>query len=154
MRRKLDNHALTQTGFWDSLSAGDRATLLDWAYVQDLAKRHILFHEGMGNGAAWNNDESLILTWGGELFNGTAIVWDVASGERRHTLPHERSVKGAAWNGDESLILTWSGDLGVSNGKAVVWDAASGERRHTLAHEGGINGAAWKGDESLSLVCV
>ena len=46
MRRKLDNHALSQTGFWDSLTDGDRESLLYWAYVQDLAKRHILFHEG------------------------------------------------------------------------------------------------------------
>ena len=46
MRRKLDDHVLSQTGFWDSLADGDRESLLYWAYVQDLAKRHILFHEG------------------------------------------------------------------------------------------------------------
>ncbi len=46
MRRKLDNHELKQTGLWDSLTDGDRESFLYWAYVQDLAKWYILFHEG------------------------------------------------------------------------------------------------------------
>lgn len=45
MRRKLDNHILRQTGFWSSLSDSDRESLLNWGYIQDFAKRHVLFHE-------------------------------------------------------------------------------------------------------------
>lgn len=37
---------MKQTGFWDSLTDSDQASLLYWAKVQDFAKRHILFHEG------------------------------------------------------------------------------------------------------------
>ena len=110
--------------------------------------RQTFAHEDAVDGAAWNGDESQILTWSGDWDspNGMAVLWDAASGARRQTFAHENVVLGAAWNGDESRILTWSRD-----GTAVLWDAASGERRQTFAHEGAVLGAAWNGDESRIL---
>ena len=94
-------------------------------------------------GAAWNGDESLILTWS---MDGMAQLWDATSAAKPLHLSHFNSVTGAAWNGDESLILTFSEDS-----TARLWDAASGEERLRLRHDNSVSGAVWNGDESLIL---
>ena len=72
------------------------------------------------SGAAFNGDESRILTWSDD---NTARLWDVATGkEVVAPLRHEDGVRGAAFNGDESRILTWSAD-----NTARLWDAATGK---------------------------
>jgi hypothetical protein len=105
--------------------------------------RQTLAHEGWVGGAAWSGDESAILTWSDD---GTARLWDTASGAELLRLTHESSVLGVAWNGDESAILTRSSD-----GTARLWDAASGAELLRLTHEGGVIGAAWNGNESAIL---
>jgi WD40 repeat protein len=91
----------------------------------------------------WNGDGSLILT---ASEDGTARVWDAATGEERARLTHDGWVNQATWNGDESLILTASWD-----GTARVWDAAMGEERFRLAHDDRVTQATWNGDERLIL---
>lgn len=100
-------------------------------------------HDGPVTQAEWNEDESLILT---RSDDGTAKVWDAASGELRHTLSHLGWIKQAEWNEDESLILTRSSD-----GNVKVWDAGSGELRHTLSHDDSVWQAEWNGIGSLIL---
>ena len=80
-----------------------------------------LRHEGAAVlGAAFNGDESRILTWSGD---NTARLWDAATGQEVVApLRHEGTWSGAAFNGDESRILTWSGD-----NTARLWDAATGQ---------------------------
>ena len=59
-------------------------------------------------GAAFNGDESRILTW---TDDNTARLWDAATGkEVVAPLRHEDAVTGAVFNRDESRILTWSDD--------------------------------------------
>ena len=101
------------------------------------AERLSLNHGGWVLSAAWNEDESLILTWGG---GRTARVWEAASGAERLSLNHENTVRGATWNGDESLILTWSDD-----GTARLWKAATGAAVFTLMGDGSrVVTAKWR----------
>ena len=66
-------------------------------------------------GAAFNGDESRILTWSED---DTARLWDAATGQEVVApLRHEGAVRGAAFNGDASRILTWSED-----NTARLWD--------------------------------
>ncbi len=106
--------------------------------------RQTFAHEDTVLGAAWNGDESQILTWSKD---GTAVLWDAASGARRQTFAHERAILGAVWNGDGSRILTWSED-----GTAKVWDAQTGQLRLVISPDGTvITAAQWNqaGDRLL-----
>jgi hypothetical protein len=80
----------------------------------DGAPLATLHHDAEVGGAAWNGDETRILTWSDD---NTARLWDVAAllspdtdGAPLATLHHDAEVGGAAWNGDGSHILTWSDD--------------------------------------------
>ena len=101
-----------------------------------------LRHEGTVWGAAFNRDESRILTWSDD---STARLWDAATGrEVMAPLRHEGLVWGAAFNRDESRILTWSDD-----NTARLWDAATGQEVvPPLHHAGPVWGAAFNRDES------
>jgi WD40 repeat protein len=60
--------------------------------------------------------------------DGTAIVWDLATGARLHTLTgHQEAVTAVALTGDGTRAVTASQD-----GTAIVWDLATGARLHTL----------------------
>ena len=124
----------------ESYNHNKTAILWDAASGKQL---QTLSHGDSVYGAAWNSDESQILTWSRD---STAVVWEAASGEQLQTFAYDNRVYGATWNGDESRVLTWSSD-----GTVVVWDAASGERLQSFAHDVWVNGAAWNGDESQIL---
>ena len=67
-----------------------------------------LKHDGKIIGAAWNADESLVLTWSAD---STARLWRARDGTPvGPPFRHEDDVLGAAWNHDESRLLTWSDD--------------------------------------------
>jgi WD40 repeat protein len=104
-----------------------------------------LVHRSSVWGAAWNEVEDRILTWG---IDGTVTVWDVIDPEQPlFTLVHESQVEGAAWNSAEDLILTWG------EGEFKVWDVADPSLPFfTLNHESNIAGAAWNpaGDRILT----
>ena len=69
-------------------------------------------------GAAFNGDESHILTWSADL---TARLGDAATGEEVVApLRHEGAVRGTVINRDGSRILTCSADR-----TARLWDAAT-----------------------------
>jgi len=75
--------------------------------------------------------------------DGTARVWDAASGEVLLTLQaHGGGVKSVAFSRGEEEILT----AGVDH-RARVWDARSGELRADLArHEKTVNSASFSND--------
>ncbi len=134
MRRKLDNDALSQTGFWDSLADGDRESLLYWAYVQDFAKQHILFHEGergdklfvlvsgkvqLLQDAGENNETTVHLARPGEVLGERLLTGAICYNCRAETLEDctvivlpasifsqilQRSPK-AAWHFYQSLLF-------------------------------------------------
>lgn len=137
----------------------DRATLLaieaaraaetaeSWSALREAVSQprsgQILFegHIYSVNSAQWNSDESLVLTAGGD---GTARIWDAASGQEILTLAaHESGVLGALWNNDDSRILTYG------EGDTVrVWDADSGEELVLISSPQNINQAWWSPDEN------
>jgi hypothetical protein len=80
-----------------------------WNAETDAELAHFS-HEDAVNGAAWNADETRILTWSDD---NTARVWDAETGDELARLNHEDAVNGAAWNADETRILTWSVDSTV-----------------------------------------
>lgn len=76
-----------------------------------------------------------LLTWSTD---GTARLWDAATGAELMVLRHADWVVGAAWNSDRTRLLTWSRD-----GRARLWDAATGAELFTLHHEDNVLGARW-----------
>lgn len=105
-------------------------------YTRALPRRTVsIEHAGKVHGATWNSDESRLLTWSED---GTAGVWDAATGQLLFSLQHQGWVNGASWNPDESRILTWG-----FGRMTAVWDASSGERLLVFEHESTVNGAIW-----------
>ena len=81
--------------------------------------------QGRSMQATWSRDESKVLT---SSDDGTARIWDAASGEELVTLQGHTGLSGKRRGAqDESKVLT-SGD----DGTARIWDAASGEELVTL----------------------
>jgi WD40 repeat protein/DNA-binding CsgD family transcriptional regulator/type II secretory pathway predicted ATPase ExeA len=116
--------------------------LLDALSAPGLEQRY-LSHDAPVSGATWNADESRILTWSDD---GTARVWDAASGDNLLTLRHDGVVSGAQWNTDETRLLTWSKDT-----TARLWDAVSGDVLLTLPHADPVMGAVWRDDQGRLL---
>ncbi|HTM19836.1 MAG TPA: hypothetical protein VL172_04990, partial [Kofleriaceae bacterium] len=62
--------------------------------------------------------------------DGTARVWDLATGRELHLLPHEAAVTGLAFAGDTLVTLT------SLKGQLRTWDADSGAALATVAVDG------------------
>jgi hypothetical protein len=73
--------------------------------------------------------------------DGTARVWDVASGAELHTLHHQGSVEDVAFAPDGTRLATACHD-----GTARVWDVASGAELHTLRHQDAVVRVAFAPD--------
>jgi WD40 repeat protein len=106
---------------------------------------HVATLEGHSNGvwsAAFSPDGSRIVTASGD---GTAKVWDAATGRLRSTLSgHAAGVESAAFSPDGSRIVTASADR-----TAKLWDTATGRLLSTLAsHSEGVSSAAFSPDGS------
>ncbi len=100
-------------------------------------------HTGPVTSAAFSPDGALIVTAGDD---GTAKVWDVATGTELHTLAgHTAGVTSAAFSPDGALVVTASDD-----NTAKVWDVATGDEVYTLAgHTGPVTSAAFSPDGAL-----
>ena len=113
-----------------------------------------LYHEGVYE-AAWNEDESLILTsiW------DEVRVWDAVTGVeqmKRFWYEDRRQgrISGTAWNEDGDAILIWGCDndaASCTQGSARVWDAITGTERQRFTHEGQVWGVVWNEDGSQVL---
>jgi WD40 repeat protein len=81
-------------------------------------------------------------------WDGTLIVWDLASGQQRHRLRgHEGQVLGCAISADGGTGLSASYDQ-----TPLVWDLSRGEQRHRLSgHKGEIWGCALSADGRTGL---
>jgi WD40 repeat protein len=75
-----------------------------------------IFEHPGGYGAAFNHDESRVLTWGQD---GKARLWAVSQHDPILALDHNGGVTGAVFSHDGDRILTWSGD-----GLVRLWDVS------------------------------
>lgn len=103
---------------------------------------------GYVHGAAWNTDESLVVTWTGfdSGRTGAVHVWDLSDRTALMTLTFDSTVNKAVWNSDDTRILMWTGD-----GTIVIWDLTGQTQPIELHHNNWVNGAAWNSDESKLL---
>ena len=106
-------------------------------------------HASNVTAAAYSPDASRIVT---ASYDGTAKIWDAATGAVIHTL---RGNSGLVWSAsfspDGTRVLTaGQGDAAVQFPKAdaaIVWDAGTGARALTLPTKGGfLQSASFSGD--------
>ncbi len=99
-----------------------------------------LVHPGGCRSAAFCPDGKTILTGG---FDGTAHLWDAATGEPLLGSPmrHESEVRAVAFSPDGKTVLTRCQDKA-----ARLWDAATGQLIGLLEHQGGITAVAFSPD--------
>ena len=90
-------------------------------------------HQGTVRGAIYTADNGRVLTWS---HDGTAKIWDVASGACLHTLTHDAAITGACFFANDRRVLTWSFDH-----TARTWDSETGALLLTLLHGDGLVGA-------------
>ncbi|MFZ2879355.1 MAG: hypothetical protein WA009_07440, partial [Phototrophicaceae bacterium] len=69
-----------------------------------------LIHDAVVTWAGWSPDESTLLTTSED---GTARLWDHASGEPVRVYNHGAPVRGAAWDRSGRQFVTWTdaGDI-------------------------------------------
>jgi WD40 repeat protein len=93
-------------------------------------------HQGDVQVVAWSPDNAKIASGGSS--DGTARIWDVATGRELHRLAHnDVGVWSLAWNPDGTRIYSWAGDRTMR-----TWDAAKGtcleENRESSAEFGDL----------------
>ncbi len=97
-----------------------------------------LTHEECVNALTFSPDGRYLAT---ASRDGTARVWEVASGQQVVCLNHEGVVWTATFSPDGAYLATASGD-----GTARVWEVASGRQVVCLNHEGVVWTAAFSPD--------
>ena len=100
-------------------------------------------HTGSLTGIAFSPDGHLLATVGGD---GTARLWDPATGQHLRTLTgHAGPLTGAAFGPDGHLLATAGADR-----TARLWDPATGDQLRTLTgHTGRLTGVAFSRDGHL-----
>ena len=122
-----------------------QAVIAPWeerAYLWDIAVdqedippiRPLTGHTAILHAAAWSPDGSLAMTTSGD---GTARIWDAASGETTRILRTGEAFT-AAWHPKGHQVLTGSRD-----GLVRIWDLASGADVVHLRHPGAVRSARW-----------
>ncbi|MCM1973714.1 trypsin-like peptidase domain-containing protein [Streptomyces sp. G1] len=103
-------------------------------------QRRLSGHDQTVDAVAFSPDGKTLATGS---FDGTARLWDVASGKTRHTLKgHTDQVWTTAFSPDGSLVATGGRDAQVQ-----LWKADTGELFSTLTgHESGVTSVAFSPD--------
>lgn len=108
-----------------SESAGGDITVRIWDISPAGSVEPIFYpHKDTVNGLTFNPDGDRLVTAGAD---GSAIIWDVASGQARHTLSGHDWVWRVVYSPDGSLLATAGRDA-----TAKLWDAVSGQELSTL----------------------
>lgn len=85
--------------------------------------------------------------------DGTAKIWDLATGTLVHTLPGTDPLLSIAYSADGKTIATSSGTAKEDGRFVRLWDAATGAVRHTLKFDATANHAAFSPDGKLVVTC-
>ena len=92
----------------------------------------IIFGE---NGITFNKLLDKVIT---ASHDGTAKIWDAATGKTLHTLQHNYMLMSAAFNEQGDKVVTASLDNTVK-----IWDANTGNLLQNLGHTRGVLSAAF-----------
>src|SRR5207302_1918457 len=99
---------------------------LHYALWRCLVRATLRGHAYLLTNAAFSPDGRMVVTANDD---GTAKLWDVATGQARATLSgHTAGVQSAAFSPDGRLVVTASAD-----GTVKLWDVATGQPRATLS---------------------
>jgi WD40 repeat protein len=137
LSQDLQNVVWSPSG--ERLVAGGGAFLAVW----DVSRRPLRLsgHSDVVWDAQWSPDGGTI---GTASYDGTARLWDAATGEELLAMEHPAGVRFFAWSPDGSRIVTTCRD-----GFARVWDTGSGELLVEVAPGGEfITVASWSPDGS------
>jgi WD40 repeat protein len=100
-------------------------------------------HEGTVRGALFSPAGTDLLTWS---YDGTARLWNVATGAQLRVLTHEDGVRGARFSSDGRRVLTWAFDGGVR-----LWDLSQGGNPRIFRHDDIVVAAVFSVDETRIL---
>jgi WD40 repeat protein len=132
--------AFSPDGRWLATASAKTARVSDSTSGQKLLRvTHMgRWVSGTINGVAFSPDGHWLATASSD---GTAPVWDVASGQALAQVTHGDEVCGVAFSPDGHWLATASSD-----GTARVWDVASGQALAQVTHGGGVYGVAFSPD--------
>lgn len=111
----------------------------------DTGQMHTFIHDGIVTYAAWNGDESQVLTTSED---GSIRLWDVTGNTTTWSTSVEMPVGGAAWSPDETLVVAWTAE------RVVLLDAATGTITDDLAFtdQQAVGGVYWRTDGEAVMV--
>jgi WD40 repeat protein len=124
----VNSVAFSPDGRLLAASGGREQEVRLWNPATFRPLRSLTGHTRAVNGLAFSPDKRLLATASDD---GTARLWDPATGEHLRTLAHDDAVDSLAFSPDGRLLATASGD----DGTARLWDPAAGEHLRTLAHD-------------------
>jgi WD40 repeat protein len=101
----------------------------------------VLRHDGDVNGVAFSPDGQLLAT---ASTDGSAQVWEVASGLHRVQVAHDAMVRSVVFSPDGQMLATASADM-----SARVWEVGSGQERARVTHSDYVRGVAFSSDGRL-----
>ncbi|MFO0959262.1 MAG: protein kinase, partial [Isosphaeraceae bacterium] len=121
--------------YLDQCQVGLRGWEYRYLWSRVNARQTLVGHAGEVTSVAFSPDGKRILT---ASYDGTAKVWDAATGQQILTLKgHTMWVISAAFSADGRRIVTGAGEYGIvgkpTRSEAKVWDAATGRELLVLS---------------------
>ena len=142
MKKSLDKLSLCSNDGSQLLTgtANNSALLMDLS----LNTSHTLSHRGRISAIAFSYDGLQALT--GSV-DGTAKVWDTATGNLLYTLNHDASVTAARFSSNGAYSA-----IGLNNGTITIRDRVTGRLLHCINDHYGIRSLAFNNDGSELLI--